>query len=86
MGILSWIVFGLIAGILAKFLMPGKAPGGIIATIVLGIVGALVGGFVGTQRGFGDLSGFDLRSLAIAVLGGIGVIFLFALATKGRSS
>jgi uncharacterized membrane protein YeaQ/YmgE (transglycosylase-associated protein family) len=86
MGILAWIVFGLIAGILAKFLMPGKAPGGIIATIVLGIVGALVGGFLGTLLGFGDLSGFDLRSLALAVLGGGVVIFLYALATKGRSS
>ena len=86
MGILAWVVFGLIAGLLAKFLMPGNAPGGIIATIVLGIVGAVVGGYIGYLIGFGDLSGFDLKSMALAVLGGLVVLFLFALATKGRSS
>jgi uncharacterized membrane protein YeaQ/YmgE (transglycosylase-associated protein family) len=85
MGIFAWIVFGLIAGILAKFLMPGQGPGGIIATILLGIVGAIVGGFLGTQLGFGDLSGFDLRSMALAVGGGIVVLFLYGLLTKGRA-
>jgi uncharacterized membrane protein YeaQ/YmgE (transglycosylase-associated protein family) len=82
MGIFAWIVFGLIAGLLAKFLMPGKAPGGIVATILLGIVGAVVGGFLGTLLGFGDLSGFDLRSMALAVGGGVVVLFLYGLATR----
>ena len=50
MGILLWIVFGLIAGVVAKFLMPGRDPGGIIVTILLGIGGAIVGGFVATPR------------------------------------
>lgn len=86
MGILAWILFGLVAGVLARWVMPGNSPGGIIATIVLGIVGALVGGFLGTQLGFGDLSGFDLRSLVLAVLGGVVVIFIYGLASKGRSS
>ena len=85
MGILSWIVFGLIAGCIARFFMPGKAPGGIIATIVLGIIGAIVGGYIGTLLGFGDLSGFDFRSLAIAVVGGLVVLFVFGLLTKGQS-
>ena len=85
MGILAWIVFGLIAGLLAKMLMPGKQPGGIIATIALGIVGAIVGGFIGTQLGFGDLSGFDLRSMGLAVVGGIAVLFIYGLLTKGRT-
>ena len=84
MGILAWIVFGLIAGVLAKFLMPGKQPGGIVATILLGIVGAVVGGFLGSLLGFGDLSGFDLRSMALAVGGGIVVLLLYGLAMKGR--
>ncbi len=48
MGIVTWIVLGLVAGLLAKIVMPGKDPGGIIVTILLGIAGALVGGFVGT--------------------------------------
>jgi uncharacterized membrane protein YeaQ/YmgE (transglycosylase-associated protein family) len=85
MGILAWVVFGLIAGILAKFLMPGNQPGGIIATVVLGIVGAVVGGFLGSLLGFGDLSGFDLRSMALAVGGGIVVLFLYGLATRRRA-
>ena len=44
MGIISWIVFGLIAGALAKFIMPGDDPGGFIVTTLIGIVGAVVGG------------------------------------------
>ena len=47
--------------------MPGKAPGGIVATIILGIVGPVVGGFLGTLLGFGNISGFDLRSMALVV-------------------
>ena len=67
MGIVTWIVLGLVAGLLAKIVMPGRDPGGITVTILLGIAGALVGGWIGTRLGFGDISGFDMRSLAIAV-------------------
>jgi len=52
MGILSWIVFGLVVGIIAKLLTPGKDPGGIIVTMLLGIAGALLGGFIGRAMGF----------------------------------
>jgi uncharacterized membrane protein YeaQ/YmgE (transglycosylase-associated protein family) len=69
MGILSWILFGLLAGAVAKFLMPGDDPGGIVITMLLGIAGAVVGGFVGTRLGFGSVSGFDLRSMLVAVGG-----------------
>lgn len=79
MGIFAWIVLGLIAGLLAKFIMPGRDPGGIIITILLGIGGAVVGGFIGTQLGFGDISGFDLRSLAIAVGGAVLLLFVYRL-------
>lgn len=75
MGILSWIILGLLAGLLAKFIMPGNDPGGIVITIVLGIVGALVGGFIATLLGYGDISGFDLRSLFIAVGGALLLLF-----------
>ena len=85
MGILAWIVFGLIAGALAKFIMPGRQGGGIILTIVLGIVGAVVGGFIGTYvLRFGDISGFDLRSLVIAVGGALLVLFLYGLVVRNR--
>ena len=52
MGILSWIVFGLVVGIIAKLLMPGRDPGGFIVTVLLGIAGALLGGFIGRAMGF----------------------------------
>ena len=75
MGILSWIVFGLLAGAVAKFLMPGDDPGGCVVTVLLGIAGAVVGGFVGTRLGFGTVSGFDIRSLLVAV-GGTMILLL----------
>ena len=59
MGIISWIVFGLIAGVLAKIIHPGKDPGGFIVTSLIGIAGAMIGGFISTSLGYGDVSGFD---------------------------
>ena len=82
MGILAWIVLGLVAGALAKFIMPGRDPGGIIVTIVLGIVGAIVGGFLGTLLGFGDVSGFDIRSIVIAVIGAIVLLAIYRAARR----
>jgi uncharacterized membrane protein YeaQ/YmgE (transglycosylase-associated protein family) len=52
MGILSWIVFGLVVGIIAKLVTPGRDPGGFIITMLLGIAGALLGGFIGRAMGF----------------------------------
>lgn len=75
MGILSWILFGLLAGILAKWVMPGRDPGGFIATILIGIAGAILGGFLSTALGFGDISGFDLRSMIIAIGGALALLF-----------
>jgi uncharacterized membrane protein YeaQ/YmgE (transglycosylase-associated protein family) len=85
MGILLWALFGLIAGAIAKFLMPGNQPGGILLTIVLGVVGAIVGGFIGSQIGWGDVTGFDIRSMLLAVGGGVLVLFIYGLLAKGRA-
>ncbi|MCL4298873.1 MAG: GlsB/YeaQ/YmgE family stress response membrane protein [Anaerolineae bacterium] len=82
MGCLSWIVLGLIAGVLAKAIMPGRDPGGFIVTILLGIAGAIVGGFIGTLIGFGDISGFDIRSLIIAIVGAIVLLALYRVILK----
>jgi uncharacterized membrane protein YeaQ/YmgE (transglycosylase-associated protein family) len=82
-GILSWIVFGLIAGALAKFIMPGKDPGGCIITTLLGVAGALLGGYIGTRLGFGDISGFNVRSFLIAVAGSVVLLLLYRL-IRGR--
>jgi uncharacterized membrane protein YeaQ/YmgE (transglycosylase-associated protein family) len=79
MGILSWIVFGLIAGFIAKFLMPGRDPGGFIITIILGIAGAVVGGLIGRALGFGEVTGFDFRSFLIAVVGALVLLFVYRL-------
>lgn len=76
MGILSWMLFGVVAGVLARLFTPGKDPGGIIVTMVIGIAGALIGGWIGTQLGFGSVTGFDLRSLAIAVIGAVLLLIL----------
>ncbi len=85
MGFVSWIVLGLVAGILAKVIMPGRDPGGLIVTILLGIGGALVGGYIGTRLGFGTVSGFDLRSLAISVGGAVLLLFLYRLLKRRRA-
>jgi uncharacterized membrane protein YeaQ/YmgE (transglycosylase-associated protein family) len=84
MGILSWIVFGLIAGAVAKLIMPGDDPGGIIVTILIGVAGAFVGGFLGTQLGFGEVTGFDLRSLGVAIVGSIVLLLGYRLVKKRR--
>jgi uncharacterized membrane protein YeaQ/YmgE (transglycosylase-associated protein family) len=83
MGILTWIILGLIVGIIAKLIMPGKDPGGFIITTILGIVGAIIGGWVGTVMGMGTVTGFDLRSLFIAVVGAILLLVIYR-AVSGR--
>ena len=87
MGILAWIVVGLLAGALAKALMPGDDPGGIILTMLLGIVGALVGGWLAVTIGFADsgVSGFDIRSILIATVGAIVLLFGYRMVAGNRS-
>jgi uncharacterized membrane protein YeaQ/YmgE (transglycosylase-associated protein family) len=71
MGIISWIILGLIVGIIAKLIMPGKDPGGFIITILIGIAGAFVGGYVSSLVGFGSFTGFNIKSIIIATGGAI---------------
>lgn len=82
MGIIAWIIFGLIAGAIAKFLMPGKDPGGFIITIIIGILGAVVGGWIGTALGFGSVDGFNLGSFVVAVVGALVLLFLYRVVKK----
>ncbi len=84
MGIIAWIVFGLIAGVIAKLLMPGRDGGGFILTCILGIVGADVGGWLATMFGIGgSISGFNLHSFLVAVVGAIVVLVIFRLLRRG---
>ena len=77
MGIISWILLGLIVGAVAKVIMPGKDPGGLIVTILIGIAGALVGGFIAAALGLGTVRGFDVRSLVIAIGGALLLLWFF---------
>lgn len=84
MGIISWILLGLVAGALAKFIMPGKDPGGCLVTIVLGVIGAMVGGFLGTFVGLGKIESFDLGGIFIATVGAIVVLVIWRLIQKKK--
>jgi uncharacterized membrane protein YeaQ/YmgE (transglycosylase-associated protein family) len=82
MGILSWILFGLVIGIIAKLLMPGRDPGGFIVTILLGIAGALLGGFVGRTMGFyGQNEG---AGWLMSILGAIILLALYRMLARRR--
>lgn len=83
MGILSWILFGLIVGAVAKLVMPGRDPGGIIVTMLLGVAGALLGGFVGRALGFygpGEAAGWIM-----AILGAILLLAIYRMAVGRRA-
>lgn len=86
MGVLSWIIFGLIAGLIAKFIVPGRDPGGLIITILLGIAGAVLGGFIGTQLGYGRVDGFDIGSFVTAVLGAVILLVGYRLVIGRRTA
>ncbi|HHY0447682.1 TPA: GlsB/YeaQ/YmgE family stress response membrane protein [Vibrio parahaemolyticus] len=77
MGILSWIILGLIAGALAKWLMPGNDGGGWIATILLGVAGAFVGGFLGSLIGLGGTDDLNVGSIITATLGAFVLLFVY---------
>jgi uncharacterized membrane protein YeaQ/YmgE (transglycosylase-associated protein family) len=84
-GVISWIVFGLLAGAIAKFIMPGKDPGGCLGTTLIGIFGAVIGGFIGNELlDIGTVTGFNLPSLGIAILGAIILLLLYRLLLQRR--
>jgi uncharacterized membrane protein YeaQ/YmgE (transglycosylase-associated protein family) len=86
MGIIAWIVLGLIAGAIAKFLMPGRDPGGFFVTIIIGIVGAVIGGFIGSSLGVGDVTGLNLWSIVLAVVGAMALLLIYRMVTGRRTT
>lgn len=86
MGILAWIVLGLIAGAIAKAIMPGKDPGGIIVTMLIGIVGAFLGGFLGNMVTGTGLNGFSIWSILLAIVGSLLLLWIYRMATKNRTT
>jgi uncharacterized membrane protein YeaQ/YmgE (transglycosylase-associated protein family) len=85
MGIIAWIILGLLAGMIARAIMPGHQSIGILRTLVLGVVGALIGGFVAELLGFEGLgSFFELRTWIIAVAGAFVLLLIVRVATSGH--
>ncbi|MEO6285718.1 MAG: GlsB/YeaQ/YmgE family stress response membrane protein [Dyadobacter sp.] len=83
MGIITWIIIGLIAGAIAKAIHPGKDPGGFIVTILIGIAGAVLGGWISSLLGYGTVDGFNIGSLFVAILGAVILLFIYRkVATK----
>lgn len=82
MGIISWILVGLIAGLLAKWIMPGSGPGGLILTIVLGMAGASIGGFIVQILGGAGATGFNVWSILVATVGAIILLFVYNLIAR----
>ncbi|MGE3193037.1 MAG: GlsB/YeaQ/YmgE family stress response membrane protein [Microbacteriaceae bacterium] len=85
MGILGWIVLGLVAGAIAKLILPGRQGGGWIITLILGIVGALLGGFLGSVLFNAPLEDFfSIQTWLLAIGGSIVVLLIYGLVTRGR--
>ena len=79
MGIITWIIVGLIAGMLGKLIMPGDDPGGIIVTILIGVAGAFVGGFVFSLFGGSGVTGFNIGSIVVATIGAIILLAIYRM-------
>lgn len=76
MGILLWIIFGAIAGWAASVIMKTDYSQGTVSDIIMGIVGAVVGGFIMQLLGQSGVTGFNLYSFFVAIIGAIVVIYL----------
>jgi uncharacterized membrane protein YeaQ/YmgE (transglycosylase-associated protein family) len=87
MGIIAWIVLGLVAGAIAKAILPGEDPGGFIVTAIIGVAGALAGGFLAkllfNARPLGDF--FDLSTWVTAIIGSIVLLVIYRVATGGTN-
>jgi uncharacterized membrane protein YeaQ/YmgE (transglycosylase-associated protein family) len=81
-GLISWIVVGLIAGLLARWITPGPDPGGIIVTVLVGMAGASVGGFLVGILGGAGATGLNIWSILVATIGALLLLFLYNLVAR----
>lgn len=87
MGIIGWIVLGLLAGAIAKLIMPGDDPGGFFVTMLIGIAGALVGGLIASALDIGDLDEFfDIGTWLIAIGGSLLLLFLYRMIAGDKNT
>jgi uncharacterized membrane protein YeaQ/YmgE (transglycosylase-associated protein family) len=82
-GVLGWMLFGLIVGALAKLLMPGRDPGGIIVTMAIGLVGALIGGWLG--RAVGWYGPNDGAGYIVSIIGAILLLWIYRMIVARRT-
>ncbi|HNZ10951.1 MAG TPA: GlsB/YeaQ/YmgE family stress response membrane protein [Smithellaceae bacterium] len=82
MGILTWIMMGIIVAIIAELITTDPGPGGIVITILVGSAGAFIGGFIGTFFGFGSFARFSVASLVLAVTGALVLVTLSRVLKK----
>ena len=87
MGIIGWILLGLVAGVIAKAILPGSQPGGFIVTTLIGIAGALISGFIARAMGFGDPIDefFDVSTWLAAIIGAVVLLIVYGM-VAGRKS
>jgi uncharacterized membrane protein YeaQ/YmgE (transglycosylase-associated protein family) len=83
MGIVLWILFGLVVGIIAKILTPGRDPGGFIVTVLLGVAGSLLGGFVGRAMGYYGPN--QTAGWVMSIAGAIVLLLLYRLVAPRRA-
>jgi len=86
MGIIAWIILGLIAGAIAKAIMPGDDPGGIIVTMLIGIIGAFIGGFLWNVLTGGGVSGLNIGSIVLAVIGSLILLGVYRMVAGRRAA
>jgi uncharacterized membrane protein YeaQ/YmgE (transglycosylase-associated protein family) len=85
-GIIGWIVLGLLAGAIAKLIMPGEDPGGFIVTTLIGIAGAVVGGLIASALNIGDIDEFfDIGTWLIAIAGSLLLLFVYRMVAGDRT-
>jgi uncharacterized membrane protein YeaQ/YmgE (transglycosylase-associated protein family) len=88
MGIIGWILLGIVGGVIAKALLPGNDPGGLIITIIIGIIGALLGGFLARALGFGEPIDeiFDVSTWLAAIIGSMILLVIYRAVTGRRTA
>ena len=88
MGVIGWILLGIVGGVIAKALLPGNDPGGLIITVLIGIVGALLGGFLARALGLGDPIDefFDVSTWLAAIIGSMILLVIYRAVTGRRTA
>src|SRR5579872_724455 len=85
MGILLWIIFGLIVGAIARWIVPGESPGGILGDMVIGIIGAIIGGWIYGFFGHAGVTGFNFWSFICAIIGAVVLLWIIHAVTGRRT-